>query len=239
MLAFLLSAVSSSFLRAQCANQIWQTTVKSKTITRFQSAVPAGMRPRFAAKLNDADWLVVYESKNPAENKTARDEGFVIMRNGRRLLNQTLMAIPAWSSFAKSMDEKDMPGFAVSVAQFCSGQDHAVAIAFGACCTTSSSILYFIAVANEDGYAITALPMVGGGKLELLAGSFLKLRLWDEMYETCTEKIESDACPRKFKISEYQFQNGHPVFVKQSVSSRRFSPGDFDKHRIVLLSADQ
>jgi len=238
--ASLLLPVSCPFLGAQCVNRIWQTAAKSKSIAGFQSAVPAGMQPHFAAQLNDVDWLIIYESQKPREeDAVAHDEGFVIARNGRRILNQALMAVPAWKSFAKSMDEKLMPAFAVSMAQLCNGQGQTVAIAFQACCSSSSGILYLLVSSDGDTHRTTALPIVGGGKLELFSDPPLKVRLWNEMYETCAEKIESDACPRKFHITEYQIWNRLPVFVKQSVSSRRYSPGDFDSHRIELLSTDR
>jgi hypothetical protein len=227
----------SSNLFAQCAARVWDShgrdaTVHSKHLETFQSVVPAGMKPRFEAQMSDSDWLVVYEKHGARSTSDPQEGGFVIVRDRKVLVHQDLLAIPAWRKFAKDVGEADRPAFAVSIAQVCRGSERMTFAAFAACCTTASAVLYMVATPERDSYRVEALPLVGGGKLEVSAGSAVKIRLWDE-----TGDGKCDGCPQHFKVTEYRVDGGKPIVVGEETPSQLFSPGDFDAHRIVLLPA--
>jgi hypothetical protein len=148
------------------------------------------------------------------------------------ILRRSLMSVPSWRNFARSVHDDDPPATGVSVGQVCEEAAHTVAIAFQACCTTTSPVLCFIGVSDGGAYRVTALPIIGGGKLEVYRSSPVKLQLWDE-----TSDEMCDGCPQRYEVSEYRVVGGKPVFVRRFTPSRRYAAGEFDPDRIALMPA--
>ena len=80
------------------------------------------------------------------------------------------------------------------------------------------------------GYSLNMLSMVGGGKLEISAGSSLKLSLWDEKGDG-----KCDECLQHFEVSEYEMKDGRPDLIRKLRAEEKYKPGDFQAHRIVLV----
>jgi hypothetical protein len=189
------------------------------------------MAGRFAVQLKDSDWLVVYTKPGPRTQDDPQDGGFLLVRGHHVLVSQSLMAIPAWKKFAQDIGSPGTPAFGVFAARACrSGEKPIIALGFAACCTTASAIQYIFAEPHGTGYLLTTLPMVGGGKLEIISGKPIRLKLWDEMGDG-----QCDGCLQHFNVSEYEMKGGEAVFVRKEQVPRKYKPGDFDAHRIVLV----
>lgn len=219
-------------LHAQCATQVWNTSQMPDHPTWLQPFLPANTQPGFAAQLSPTDWLITYQFEHAASDKGAFYKGFVIVRNGDVLRDESLMSVGAWKTTAKKLGYANMPGFTVHAAEVCEGKTEVVTVGFSVCCTTSSAILYFVAAPEPDFYRITALPIVSGGKLEMSQSLPVTLHLWNETNDgTC------DGCAQHYKVSEYVMAQDKPKLVQQTASSQRFEPGQFDANRIVILPA--
>lgn len=225
-----LLALFGTHLFAQCSTRVWDPAVRSANLAQFQSFVPAKMSPRFSAKLTQTDWLIFYEVPRPLNEPVPHDEGFEIVRNSHVVLRRSLMSVPAWRDFARSVKDNDPPAIGIAAGQVCGRMANTVAVAFQACCTTTSALLYFIAVSSGGAYRVTALPMGRGGKLELSQTSPVRLDFWDE-----TDDGSCDGCLQHYKITQYRIVSGEPVFVHRFTSSRRFEAAEFDPNRIALL----
>lgn len=214
----------------QCRTQTWTSTTDSTIPAKLQSLLPSGMAGRFAVHLDSGDWVVVYAKPGARTSDDPQDGGFLLVREHRVLVSQSLMDIPAWKKFARDIGSPGAPAFGVFVAQVCAGKSSIIALGFAACCTTASAVQYILMRQEGTAYSLHTLPMAGGGKLEILAGNPIRLKLWDE-----TGDGQCDGCPQHFHVSEYKIQDGEPVFVRKEQAPEKYKPGDFDTHRIVLV----
>jgi hypothetical protein len=229
-LVLLMAGMAISQLSAECTTHVWDTSQIPAHPSWLEPFIPAGTQSGFAAQLNSTDWLITYQFEHDAGDKGAFYKGFVIVRNGTVLRQQSLMSVSAWKRLAKKLGYSNMPGFTIYVAQVCDGRRQLDAVGFGVCCTASDGILFFVAAPERDFYRITVLPIVGGGKLEISQTFPASLRLWSEAGDG-----KCDGCLQHYTVSEYSVIEGKPTFVRQSTTSQQFEPGEFDAHRIVLL----
>lgn len=223
--------LTSPLAFGQCRSQIWRSTKDSTVPARFQSLLPSGMAGRFAVHLNSGDWLIVYAKPGIHTADDPQDGGFLLVRGHHVLVSQSLMNLPAWKKFARDIGSPGTPAFGVFAAQVCaSGEKPIIFLGFAACCTTASAVQYFLMQQAGTGYGLKILPMVGGGKLEIIDSTPIRLKLWDE-----TGDGKCDGCLQHFQVSEYEMRNGKPVLVRKQKTSGEYKPGDFDSHRIVLV----
>ncbi|MGC2163233.1 MAG: hypothetical protein WA634_15075 [Silvibacterium sp.] len=234
ILTFFLFLMLASPAFGQCSSRVWESTTYPQGPAKFQSLLPAGMTERFSVNLFGNDWLVVYARPGVHTSQDPQDGGFLLVRDHRVLVSQSLMQVPAWKKFARDIGPENLPAFNVFAAQVCHGHGRIVVLGFAACCSTASAVLYMIAEPNGDNYRLTTLPMVGGGKLEIAASDPVRLSLWDELGDGAC-----DGCLQHFNISEYKMEDGAPVLIRKQRASTKHKPGDFDAHRIVLVPASQ
>lgn len=225
-------------LFAQCASRTWDSPWQSpssvEAAAKFESLIPAGMTERFTAKLTENDWFVAYATAGARTKDNPQDGGLLFIRNGQVLTSQSLLDVPAWKKFARDVGPADLPTFSVFAAQLCQGSKRVVVLGFSACCSAASAVLYMTAIPEGDTYMLAALPVVGGGRLEVFPGSPIKLRLWSGR-----EDGKCEQCDQHFDQSEYELRDSEPVLLKKAISTQMYKPGDFAAHRIVLLPAEK
>ncbi|MGA3044289.1 MAG: hypothetical protein ABSF54_26240, partial [Bryobacteraceae bacterium] len=93
-----------------------------------------------------------------------------------------------------------------------------------------SPALVFTLVPSAQGYEVSALPMFGGGVVDVSAADPFHLRIWDNLNEG-----GCNACETAYRITEYELRDGKPVRIGQRRTQHPYTTGDFDDSRIRFI----
>lgn len=182
---------------------------------------------RFRYSLSASDSLLIRSHEDTETSIGPYDLGFAIERNGKALQSVALRKLPEFrredSFFSQSFTT-------LYVTRACASKGAIYFVTMKYMGDEISPALVFALVPTAQGYDVVALPMFGGGVVEVSVADPLRLRIWENLHES-----GSNAGETHYRIAEYEIREGKPVRIRQYRTRRLYTTGDFDDTRIRFI----
>jgi hypothetical protein len=194
-------------------------------------AMKAASKPRdfirFKYPLSTSDSLLIRSHEDTETSIGPYDLGFAIERDGKTMQSVTLRKLPEF----RDKDSELSDSFStLYVTRACArgGSIHFITMKYMG--DEISPALVFTLVPSSQGYKVSALPMFGGGVVDVSKADPLHLWIWENL-----EESGSNAGETHYRITEYQIRNGKPVRLRQHRTRHLYTTGDFDDTRIRFI----
>jgi hypothetical protein len=86
-----------------------------------------------------------------------------------------------------------------------------------------SPALVFALIPSAQGYEVSTLPMFRGGVVDVSMADPLHIRIWENL-----EEGGCNACETRYRITEYEMQDGKAIRIRQHRTRHLYTTGDFD-----------
>lgn len=215
-------AVPAMHASSQCTNRTTMLPLASmKAADKPRNFV------RFKYRLSDKDTIQI-ESHEDTETSTGPyDLGFVINRSGTIIKHIRLRRLPEFqkqdSFFSKAFST-------VAITLVCKQDTPMYFITIKYMGDELSPALVFVVSPSGPSYDVLALPMFGGGTIDVSKSDPNRIRIWNNL-----EEGGCNACETRYRVTEYELRNSKAVRLRTYRTRRLYTSGDFDDVRVRLV----
>jgi hypothetical protein len=207
---------------SQCNNQITLVPLAPQ-----KAASEARDFARFSYPLSTSESLAVRSHEDAETLNGPYDTGFVIARDGKAMQSVLLRKLPEF--------QREDPQFSeafttLAVTRACTSGGPVYFVTMQYMGDETSPALVFTLVHSAKGYAVSTLPMISGGVIEISTADPLHLKAWDNLHEG-----GCNACETAYRVTEYEIRDGKPVQAGQHRTRHLYSSGNsiFDDRRRI------